>query len=251
MIATSDVSDPFVVLYGIPWDMYERITEALAGHRLRHTYVEGTLEMRRCLYGVEWDTYMDFLKALGDRGVRHTYRQGTLEIMSPLKDHDWIKRLIGRMIEAMTLDLDLDIQSIGSTTVTGERIEWGLQPDEAYYIANERKVRGKKRYDPKKDPPPDLVVEVDVTHSSIERLPGFAAIAVPEVWRHDGKRLHFLKRDRLGRYREVRRSVAFPFLSPEDVQGVLDKCDRVRETALIRSFVKIARLRYREYKRDG
>jgi len=143
----------------------------------------------------------------------------------------------------------LDIQSIGSTTITGEKIEWGLQPDEAYYVGNEKRVRGKRKYDPKKDPPPDLVIEVDVTNSCVERLPGFAAIRVPEIWHHDGKSLKFLKRDRLGRYREVRRSVAFPFISPTDLQSCLDQIEDVRETKLIRDFVKLARQRYRDFMR--
>jgi Uma2 family endonuclease len=251
MIKVADDAEFYVVLYGIPWGMYEGITNALSEHRLRHTYVGGTLEMRRCLFGVDWSAYQAFLQALGDRGVRHTFYKGTLEIMSPLKDHDWIKRLIGRMIEAMTLELDLDIQSIGSTTITGEKIEWGLQPDEAYYIGNEKKVRGKRQYDPKKDPPPDLVVEVDVTNSSVPRLPGFAAIRVPEVWHHDGKSLRFLKRDRQGRYREVKRSVAFPFLSPLDIQASLEQIEDVRENELIRNFVKLARQRYRDFTRTN
>lgn len=244
-------SESHVVLYGIPWDMYERITTALGEHRLRHTYVKGTLEMRRCLFGVVWKSYQAFLQALGDRAVRHTFYRGTLEIMSPLKDHDWIKRLIGRMIEAMTLELDIDIQSIGSTTITGEKIEWGLQPDEAYYVGNEKKVRGKRQHDSKKDPPPDLVIEVDVTNSSVPRLPGFAAIRVPEVWHHDGKSLQFLKRDRQGRYREVKRSVAFPCLSPSDIQVSLEQIEDVRETELIRNFVKLARQRYQDYTRTN
>ncbi|QDU25268.1 hypothetical protein ETAA8_03320 [Anatilimnocola aggregata] len=248
-MSTVTAESEYVVLYGIPWEMYEGITSALSECHLRHTYVAGTLEIRRCLVGVDWKAYQAFLRALGDRGVRHTFHEGTLEIMSPLKDHDWIKRLIGRMIEAITLELDLDIQSIGSTTITGEKIEWGLQPDEAYYVGNEKKVRGKRRYDPKKDPPPDLVVEVDVTNSCVQRLPGFAAIRVPEIWRHDGKTLQFLKRDHQGKYREVKHNVAFPFLSPGDLQASLDQIEHVRETELIRNFVKLALQRYRDFMR--
>ena len=44
-------------------------------------------------------------------------------------------------------------------------------------------VRGLKRIDLRRDPPPDLVIEVDVTHSSVPRMPIYAALGVPEVWR--------------------------------------------------------------------
>jgi hypothetical protein len=34
------------------------------------------------------------------------------------------------------------------------------------------------------DPPPDLVIEVDITRSSLDKLPIYAALGVPEVWRY-------------------------------------------------------------------
>ena len=248
MAVSAIQEDPYVILYGIPWDTYEEILDALGEYHLRHAYSRGTLEMRGLLYGVSWKDYEAFLNATRSHSVRHTYRKGLLEIMSPLKDHDWVNSLIGRMIEAMTLDLDIDIQSIGSTTVTGKKVEWGLQPDEAYYVANEGRVRGKKSYDPQSDPPPDLVIEVDVTHSSIERLSGFATLEIPEVWRHDGEKLHFLKRTPAGRYREVAKSLAFPWLAPLDFERSLEQASSVRETEVIRNFVKSARKLYRQYK---
>ncbi|MCS6805935.1 MAG: Uma2 family endonuclease, partial [Blastocatellia bacterium] len=37
------------------------------------------------------------------------------------------------------------------------------------------------------DPPPDIAVEIDVHHDSTFKLPIYAALGVPEVWRYDGK----------------------------------------------------------------
>ena len=116
----AESSNPYVILYGIPWETYKTILDALGAYHLRHTYIRGSLEMRGLLYGVSWHDYTRLLLALGDINLRHTYYLGTLEMMSPLKDHDWIKRLIGRMLEAMTLDLDIDVQSVGSTTLSKE-----------------------------------------------------------------------------------------------------------------------------------
>ncbi len=57
----------------------------------------------------------------------------------------------------------------------------------AFYIQNERAIRGKKRIDLSIDPPPDLAIEIDVTsrtHPSI-----YAALGVPELWRFEQGRL--------------------------------------------------------------
>jgi len=36
-------------------------------------------------------------------------------------------------------------------------------------------------------PPPDLVVEVAITHTDIDKRSLYAAMGVPEFWRYDGK----------------------------------------------------------------
>ena len=91
--------------------------------------------------------------------------------------------MIGQMIEAFTLALDIPIQSVGSMTLRASKGGRGIQPDRAYYFANEPRVHCKDTYDPQKDPPPDLVIEVDVTSSSVPRMPVLTKIGVPEVWR--------------------------------------------------------------------
>jgi Uma2 family endonuclease len=246
MTTQSQTADPFVVLYGVPWKTYEAILDALGEYHLRHTYDRGTLEMRGLLYGVDWRDYQKFLDALGDISLRHTYDRGTLEMMSPRKDHDWVKRIVGRLIEAMCLELNIPVQSIGSTTLTSESVERGLQPDEAYYIANEPLVRGKPQFEPDRDPPPDLVVEVDVTNSSVRRLPAFAAMKVPEIWRYDGEQLQFLRLTESGEYAESPTSAAFPFLGPQDVARFLDLRTTTDENSLIRSFLEWARERSKQ-----
>ena len=53
-------------------------------------------------------------------------------------------------------------------------------------MRNEEAIRGKGRIDLTVDPPPDLVIEVDITSPSLDRLPIYARLGVPEVWRYDG-----------------------------------------------------------------
>ena len=80
----------FIVVYGVPWETYEGILDAIGRYHLRHTFDEGTLEMRRLLYGVPWEGYLKLLDATPDLNLRHTYDEGTLEMMSPRKDHEWV-----------------------------------------------------------------------------------------------------------------------------------------------------------------
>ena len=139
------------------------------------------------LYGVTWEDYLKLLDATPGFYLRHTYDEGTLEMMSPRKDHDWVAAMIARMIEAYALATDLPIQSMGSMTLRAAKGGRGVQPDRAYYLANEPRVHCMETYEPARDPPPDLVIEVDVTSTSLPRLPVFAAIGVPEVWRIDSR----------------------------------------------------------------
>ncbi len=60
---TAATNSDFVVLYGVPWETYEGILEALGEYHLRHTYDDGTLEMRRLLECVAWEDYRKLMEA--------------------------------------------------------------------------------------------------------------------------------------------------------------------------------------------
>jgi Uma2 family endonuclease len=145
--------------------------------------------------------------------------------------------LIGRFIETLSLELNIPIQSIGSTTLGKQLVERGFEPDESYYVTNEPVVRDKKTYDPRRDPPPDLIVEVDVTYSLVKRMPLFASLGVPEVWRHDGQSLAFYRLGKRGKYRKINRSRELPIVTPRDISKFLNRAGSIDETSLVRSFL--------------
>jgi Uma2 family endonuclease len=193
-------------------------------------------EHRVVLTGVAWSTFESLLAETDHRGTRFTYDQGYLEIMSPSEEHERTKKLLGRMIEMMTEELEIPIRSSGSTTLKSELKQRGLEPDECYYVAKERAVRGRKRIDLSIDPPPDLAIEVDISASSLDQLEIYGVLGVPEVWLYDGATLkvHQLQPD--GKYSRQSRSPSFPFLPLEEVERFLDRRDETDETAWIRSF---------------
>jgi Uma2 family endonuclease len=189
------------------------------------------------LNGVSWEAYECLLEAFGDRRLRHSYDDGTLEIMSPLKRYDRVKKLLARVIEMAAYELDIEIQGIGSTTLRRAERRQGLEPDECYYVAHEAEVRDKEDYIPGRDPPPDLAVEVDVTSSSVDRMPIYAHLGVPEVWRFGDGELSFWRLARSGKYVRCTRSHAFPRLTSRVVNEFLNLRFKQSENQIVRSLV--------------
>lgn len=185
---------------------------------------------------VSWDFYETCLAEIGDRAVRLTYHRGNLEMMSPSKEHERCKRAIGRMIEALTEELNVPIQSAGSTTWRRKDLDCGLEPDECYYIEHEAQVRGRDTADPSSNPPPDLAVEIEITASALQRMPIYAELGVRELWRYDGKTLSFLQLADDGQYHACPRSLSFPLLLVEDLTRFMDARNDTDETTWIRSF---------------
>src|SRR6478736_4998961 len=68
------------------------------------------------LENATWELYDQLLREIGDRPIRINYDQGRLEMMSPLPEHERPKKLIGRLIEALSYDLGMEVASLGSTT---------------------------------------------------------------------------------------------------------------------------------------
>jgi Uma2 family endonuclease len=194
-------------------------------------------EERIYLENIRWQTYLALLVDLGEHRGRLTYDHGRLEIVSPSKKHENLKRLLGRLIEAFTEELDIKIQSVSSTTLNREDLQRGVEADECYYVEHEATVREQEEIDLTRDPPPDLVVEVEVSRRLIPRIPIYAAMGIPEIWRYDGKTLRVSRLDSAsGQYVEVKASKVFPMLPPLEVARFLEQRGSVDETQLVRSF---------------
>lgn len=186
-------------------------------------------EKRVTLHHLSWDAYQKILEALGERrSALLTYYKGSLEIMTPLEAHNNPSDLIGDFIKILVDELDLNIKSMGSTTLKRPDLEVGAEPDKGFYIANESAVRG-KTVDLATDPPPDLVVEVDITHSDINKTSLYAEMGVPEFWRYNGKQLTIYELHN-GQYQSVEISPTFPQVPKEQLYKFLKECAQQGET---------------------
>lgn len=102
-------------------------------------------------------------------GVRLTYLAGALEIMSPSNDHESLKKLLARLLEAWAEEAGVDLEGLGSTTFRAEAAERGLEPDECYCVGDVREL-------------PDFAIEVVVSSGLIDKLDVYRGLGIPEVW---------------------------------------------------------------------
>lgn len=171
---------------------------------------------------VSWETYERLLADLADQSSpRLTFDRGTLEIMSPTPEHEELNRTIALLVEVVAEELGVDIRSLGSATFRREDLARGFEPDSCFYMQSIKLVKGKRELDLRSVPPPDLVIEIDITSSSLDKLPIYAQVGVPEVWRYDGATLRILALSDQA-YREVARSMAFAVLSTQAISDFVE-----------------------------
>jgi Uma2 family endonuclease len=191
-------------------------------------------EQRVILHNVRWETYERLLADLQDSSApRMTYDRGTLEIMSPSSEHERYNRAAAQIVEELAVEMNMNIDSLGSTTFRREDIERGFEPDSCFYIQNAERVRGNKRIDLTVDPPPDLVIEIDITSPSLAKFPIFAQVGVPEVWRFDGKDFAIYELSE-GKYQERDASIVFPKVTATDVTTFMQESETMARPEWIR-----------------
>lgn len=193
------------------------------------------------LQGITWQTYQSLVQDLESQPAKRlTYDNGILEIFMPLPPHETYKRLLGRLVEIVTEELDLEIRSLSASTWSRKDLLKGVEADECYYIQNEATVRGKMEIDLSVDPPPDLAIEIDISSPSLPRLPIYAALGVPEVWQFDGGNFKILGLAAT-EYISQRQSLALPMVTVDVVERLLIQAQEMGETSwakAVRQWVK-------------
>jgi Uma2 family endonuclease len=186
------------------------------------------LPEKRVSLAVDWQGFQTILGVLGEpRSARLTYHNGILEIMTPPEAHENSSDLIGDFIKILVEELGLPVKSMGSTTLQRADLQSGAEPDRGFYIANEPLVRG-RTVDLNVDPPPDLVLEVNITHTDINKNALYATLGVPEFWRYNGQVWRiFVLQD--GRYVEMETSPTFPGLPKAVLYSFLQDCAQLGE----------------------
>lgn len=189
-------------------------------------------ESRILLTGIDWAGFQDIVRVLDDRRVpRLTYDEGNLELMSPSYWHDAIARTLGIFVFMLARGLGRPCRDAGTTRWERPDLEKAKEADACFYLEHEPVIRGLKEIDLNIHPPPDLAIEVELTHSLADALKVYAALGVPEVWRHDGQALDFLHLEADGTYAARDRSRSFPGLRSWEVLGWVQRADAIDQAA--------------------
>jgi Uma2 family endonuclease len=178
---------------------------------------------RVVLHNISWEQYEKFLDDLGDRSsARMAYDNGTLEIMTPLPEHEYFKEAISIAVEDAAEELEIDYESYGLTTWRKQVASAGAEPDNCFYFQNEALVRGRLDLDlGRGDPPPDLVLEIDMTSKSLNRFPIYARLGVPELWCYDNGALNIYHLQGDG-YTQSQVSLALPQLPVQELPQLIE-----------------------------
>lgn len=110
---------------------------------------------------------------------RIKFRNDEILLMSPLHKHGREAHLLARIVEILLDRGNRNYEAF--TPITMDIPEkGGIEPDYCFYIDNWQAVVGKERLNWQTDPPPDLVIEVDVT--TYTAAEDYSPYRVPEVW---------------------------------------------------------------------
>ena len=186
---------------------------------------------------ISWEQYEQLLTRTGDtRSYRLTYDQGNLEITMPSEAHEILIRLMDWIISTLCEELELNLKTIGSTTLKAQPLATSPEPDNGYYIQNEPQVRD-RAVDLSQDPPPDLVVEINISNTDNNKKTIYQTLKVPEFWTYSGKtqRLKFYVL-RSNQYQLVNTSPTLPIMQPMTLQAFVEACKQTGEITAKQQF---------------
>src|SRR5262249_41688514 len=125
-------------------------------------------EERVLLHNISWETYERLLAENPEAcGTRFFYDDGELEIMAVNAGHEGPNRTLAHIVEITAEETGRDLCALGSTTFKRKDLAKGCEPDSCYYFRRAKDVRGKDEIDLTLDPAPELIIEVDMSRSSL------------------------------------------------------------------------------------
>jgi Uma2 family endonuclease len=188
-------------------------------------------EQRFVMGRVSWDSYLKISEALDEQpGLRLIYCDGRLVFVGKSRRHEWLSDLLGHLVMAIAAQLGIPCEPAGEATYRREEKGAGLEGDRTFHMgANALKMRGGKNYDFKTDPPPDLAIEVEVSHPADEAMNAWGRAGVPEVWRFEAAGLvcSFWHRREDGSYEKTPVSSSIPQLTSDDVVELIRRAQEI------------------------
>jgi Uma2 family endonuclease len=181
---------------------------------------------------VPWEIYARVRDDDANRHLRMAYYKGTLEFMSPKYRHEKSTARLGQLVMRLAEVMDIPCTESRSTTFRLADEGVGKEAHTSFYIAHEPMIRDKDDIDLAIEPPPDLAIEVDNLKNSLGKLPIYAALRVPEVWRYDARAgvVLFGRLQHDGTYTSLKRSECLPMMTAARVLEALALCQGLPES---------------------
>jgi Uma2 family endonuclease len=181
------------------------------------------------LQGVSWDDYdvVDRLRGLDAPQPRLAYLDGVLQLMTTGLQHEFLKKLLARLVEAFADERELELFGAGNATFRKKAKQVGVEPDECYWIGVQRSV-------------PDLAIEIVQTSGGIDKLEIYRRLGVREVWFwiDNAVAVYRLAGER---YRKYVESVALRGFDLERVAELLRTTVPREQAAVVRAYRKSLR----------
>lgn len=190
------------------------------------------------LYGVSWEDYFDYVQTnLDESPYKMTYNRGVLKIMVQGSKHENISRFLDRLVALAGLIFEKNVVPVGSMTLVSNRLRKGADPDESYYIQNAHRANIKDTlFDDATDTPPDLVVEIDRSHSSDDKFEIYAAFGIREFWLYSEGDLHIFLLTETGEYLKADRSEALPVLTAQILTDFINRSQTEEQFKVLADF---------------
>lgn len=181
------------------------------------------IERKVVLPRIRWQTYEAILRDVGDTSaVRFFYDRGMLEIFHPSQAHEEMRVSLTSLAEHVAMEWRINFRNLGSTTFKNESLNAGFEPAVCFYVQRLAGIATKETFDFPDDPAPDLVIEVDITSPSLERLPLYGKFGVREVWRTNATGAVTIHRfDDLGTPTDEAESMVITGLTPAQITTFL------------------------------
>ncbi len=188
------------------------------------------------LRGQTFEDYKEILEEVGEAsGLRISYDGEIIKIMTLSIRHEKFVRFFEMLTTVLSLKLRIKILHFGSMTMKLSRKNRGSEPDCCFYIQNAEAVARKSSIDFSRDVPPDVVVEVDIHHDSLDKFSIYSALQVPEFWLYDGEKLKIYRLEN-ETYFETKKSQALPILSADILTDFLNRLENSDQFEILLEF---------------
>ncbi len=187
-------------------------------------HAEGGHDQIVVLRNLTWEQYEAIDRAKGNAPQPlAAYLDGELELVTTSSQHERVKKLLGRLVDAYAEERGLRLDGFGHATLRRKAKRAGVEPDDWYRTRKRSKV-------------PDLAIEVVFTSGGVDKLEIYRRLGVAEVWFWvNGKIWVYTLKD--GAYEESARSSALPKIDLGELERIIAASDDdTDQIEIIRAF---------------